>query len=71
MTRDEMIDAIVDSVNGWSLRDLVTWVKDQMREDYREIKNSQVQYDHRIISEIRKEQLARLQYDYEWYVGEE
>tara|TARA_Y100000310_G_C20580302_1_gene762633 strand:+ start:228 stop:434 length:207 start_codon:yes stop_codon:yes gene_type:complete len=68
MTRDEMIDAIVDSVDGWSLRDLVTWVKAQMRENYRETKDSQLQYDHRIISQIRHEQL---QYDYEWYVGEE
>ena len=62
MTRDEMIDTIVNSVDGWSLPDLVTWVKQQMRKEYKSIKDSQVQYDYRILKELRHEQLARLQY---------
>jgi alanine dehydrogenase len=57
-----MIDAIVNSVDGWKHDDLLTWVKEQMRKEYKSTKDSQVQYDYRILSELQSEQLARLQY---------
>ena len=59
MTRNEMIDTIIDSVNGWDLNNLIGWVKYEMREKYKNIKDDQVQYDYRIISVLRQEQLEK------------
>jgi hypothetical protein len=53
MTRDKMIDAIVNSVDGWSLSELVGWIKHRIRDEYSIMTPDAIQYD------------------YEWYVGED
>ena len=55
MTRDEMIDAMVANVDNWDLPNLIEWIKHRIREDYNK-------------SEVT---LSEIEYDYEWYVGEE